>query len=215
MLKKIFILLAVTNLAACAWRAYPSTEIKAIATTPETLETLKSFYVAIGKDGVDQSTWTREYHPVYDSGRKVSNHIYHYLKAKGYTVSQGTEVETLQDALANAKSQGYEYLIYPKTNYWVDAFYMTCGGYSSQQTTPLFNSNITPEKIHDLDEADVDIIIYDVKTGKLFSNYNINAAGCPFVLLAYIPIGKMSPDSYFQSSLDKWLDNQLNPAQDF
>ncbi len=205
-MRKIFALLfLITLLPACTW-SIPKRTVTPIKTTEHVIDKSKSFYLAIGSDGQEQSAWNREdYHRVFESGRSVSNQIYNFLKVRGYNVSMASSFENEKDALKSAKAQGYDYMIFPRTNFWIDPVYMICGNYS--RNAKYYNDDTMIW--HDYDEADVDILLFDAQSGKLVSNYNLRAIGCPVVVAGLIPLGRTSPEGHLKDVLDEWEGVQI------
>lgn len=199
---KIFsVLIAALILPSCTW-SIPHSKVTPVKATEQQVDASKSFYLAVGPDGQEQSFWNHDYHKAFESGRVVSNQIYNFLKAKGYKVSLATTYENEKDALVTAKAQGYDYLLYPKTNFWMDPAYMVCGGSSRTST------NVDTSDWHDSDEADVDLLLFETQTGQLVSNYNLHAVGCPVVFFGLIPVGTTTPEGHLSGTLKDWLEVQ-------
>lgn len=149
----------------------------------------KSFYVPTGPDGVRRSFPTLEKKPAAGSGQEAAAVVLENLLRYQSRSVAGTRVETEEEALATARSKGLDYVLYSKVSEWTDPNYLTC----------TYNF---------VDQADVDISVYEVSSGKALKIDRLYSAGCPTRVLS-IPFGPNSPAKRLGTIVDAWLGENL------
>lgn len=190
---KKFVCLATLLLSACGTSNINVKPISNVSTRPEAD---KSFYMALPQNGKEWPVFGFDMVEAEDSGKDVAEQMFSFMKQRGYVVTLGTVTETEKEALKSAAANHTDYMLYPKVNIWNDPMPETCRYYDNKQ---------------DVDEADIDVIIYDMKTKKVLNSYNISAHGCPYVFKLnglLIPFGTMSPEGQFDKGLQEWIKYQ-------
>lgn len=177
------------SISSCGWYtdmpvSEPAVKLSAFFTPAD------SIYVAMGQDGLSRRYQSTETDVALGSGEAAMTTLFYYLQDNGFEkISHGDIVETEENALRTAAAKRARFLFYPKTNYWTDAFYLSCGnGYAG--TVPY------------LDEADITLRIYNVEKKELIGDYHLRSTGCPVVIL--FPFGATTPESQLKKALDMW-----------
>lgn len=186
-LLKVFALgFSLTLVSACTTISGPKT-VSSITQVSEP-EAGKSYYVAVGADG-ETTNMVLKKSPAENSGKEAAAIVYSRIREKGLRVTQGTDVETENQALESAAAKGLDYMIYPSVSLWVDPNYFTCNE-------------------HRADQAEVELSIYDVNAKKVISLDRLGHGGCPVMVMS-IPFGAKSPGDRFKKVLFPWLDRKL------
>lgn len=157
---------------------------------PESISIEKSFYVPIGHDGKTRMWPLNKTAPAINSGEIASSVLYEKIRERQTRTIRGVAAETEREALETARQRGLDYVVYPKVNLWVDMFYMAC-----RSEFP--------------DEAEVEVSVYDVKSGKAVTQDRLINKGCPINLL-YIPVGATTPESRFRKISNTWVNKRLS-----
>jgi hypothetical protein len=172
-----------------------------------TVDISQSFYMIYPTNGVKQTYFTASISESETSAKDASSVFYKkfYQKFGGLIISDKNM--PLDEGFKIAKSRSDKYLISMDINEWRDTFYIFC------QPSPNIAKADHPVMHLVTDAADVTINVYDVNSQELLNKQKVQNRGCPIVLALVIPIGKMSPDSRFSSSLDKWLENLQSESE--
>ncbi|MDR0741432.1 MAG: DUF4823 domain-containing protein [Rickettsiales bacterium] len=160
----------------------------------------QSFYMIYPTNGIEQTYFTASITESETSAKDASDVFYKKFYKKFGSLVISDENVSLEQGFKTAKARGDKYLIAMDINEWKDTFYMTC------QPSPQV-ARVNDVMYQVMDTADITISVYDVNSQKLLNKQRVQNRGCPMSILVLIPIGKMSPDSRFNSSLDKWLEN--------
>jgi len=181
-LLSIMALLALTSGCTATWGPKGIQQIN----NQEKVVGQKAFYVPVGYDGKTRTWPLLRQAPAENSGRIASEIIYNKFLILQPKTIMGVAPETEHEALNSAKQKGLDYVVYSKVNMWVDPMYMACG------------------KDY-MDQSEVEISVYDVKTEKVVTLDRIYNSGCPVVLVSFIPIGTTTPEGRFNKVLNDWM----------
>ncbi|MDR0952975.1 MAG: hypothetical protein LBM71_02140 [Elusimicrobiota bacterium] len=164
------------------------------------IDTQASFYLLVPKDGHEIAYFTYKRTENKGSGREVVNTFFEKFHKEFGSLVISEENMSVSQGLGEAKARGDKYMIAFDIDEWNDEFYMTCKPYTNggQMDVPK------------TDSLDVTINVYDVATGELINKQRFQNAGCPTILLGFIPIGATTPSGRFNSSLSDWVKNVQN-----
>lgn len=193
-MKKIFIFLSLIIIAGCTWVG--TVENVKTLHTKGTINPSASYFMIYPKNGTERSFFTQAPEENKDSAAEVSSVFYNKFHKHLGSLTVTENNISLEEGFKQANLRGDNYLISMDIHDWKDAFYMSCRGTNNQNVET--NSAA-------FDSLDVSIRIYDVKTKALLNDQRLQNSGCPMVILAFIPIGKMSPSSRFDESLNVWF----------
>lgn len=199
----VFLSLAIllSLLGGCAWHG--SQKYVTPIAANEKIDSSRTFYVPIGPDGKTK-TWPliTQQAPAAGSGFLASDLVNrNLLLLQGKTI-MGMAPESEKEALESAKQKGLDYVVYSRVNLWVDPMFMACT-----------NTRQNGVHVYYLDEADVDMSVYDVKSEKVIHLSKLHHAGCPVVLLGSIPVGTHTPAGRFNKVLQSWMKENFIPQR--
>jgi hypothetical protein len=165
------------------------------------IDTAKSFYMILPKDGHEISYFTSKRVENKNSAEEASDVFFNKFHKEFGSLVKSDKNISISEGLQEAKARGDDYMITFDIDEWNDEFYMTCKPYTSG------SGNATTTSVLKTDSLDISIQVYDVKTGELLNKQRLANSGCPTILLGVIPIGTMGPKGRFKSSLKDWVKN--------
>lgn len=190
-MKKYFLIFLLFFLGACT-----STDVKPLISELNTMAADKRYYVAVGDDGQERYGIGR-YAPAKESGRKASEQVAQFLTKRKRAAAVARQKETPEAALQSARNLRADYLVYPEVTYWTDPLFFMC-------------ERITqPKSASYMDEVDLHLSVYDVRTGRIMNKAHLVSDGCPAVgsLTLGIPIGITTPEGHLKKALKMWWEN--------